>query len=726
MIGDVLTSTAPGEAFTLAVMAALTGTVLVQTAAAATSAITATAAAKTAAGTGSAAIGFAAFLKIFGALGWFVWIFAQVFFTHWITVQNTPTLRARRYYVHTFFLGCQYANLLMLGIGILFALVVYAFTSVFGGDFTPQAFMTILIPLAMLVSISIQIYLQNRCKRIVESDLGLREHVKSYTHREIERRFHRSFIPNILLIETIGGAGLMIPLLDGAGSMIPVISVLGVTGVLALMLYTYYIFGINFMKLCRSHKSMMDYPPLLDDPFEVILGRKVVNPLSIDHWRKAGRLNYFRYISWLGILAVSLLMLYGVHWSNHPVLTVGGLFAIVLGLFVSSYISKHTLSLKTQHLSTVFFTVYNIGCALFVVNVQRGSATLQEYIFQKEPFQTISEGMFSGVIVFFLFINVIVAVTSFVRWIRTKPEASLSGGWHFLNGTASEYNIERFREAIADYQPGEMEDEPETPAFPTRKWFWIYFLYGAILLSVFAAFHLFPNVLPIPEAERKLLLRNNDYTKLIELYPDNPVYYLRRGRMQNPLAQQLADLDKAIQLKPDYAEAYEARAYVRSHAANKETGKQLAELYRLALADVNEAIRLAPDLIYAWQTRAYIHVNGFKDYDAAIADCNEAIRIAPKQFSNWWNRAEYHTQLHRHDAAIADYTKILKLLLPEESSLRAVLYSKRGDVYAEKEDWQQACDDYAEAIRWAKDTGHITTHYEKRYNQLDEKRKAGK
>ena len=55
----------------------------------------------------------------------------------------------------------------------------------------------------------------------------------------------------------------------------------------------------------------------------------------------------------------------------------------------------------------------------------------------------------------------------------------------------------------------------------------------------------------------------------------------------------IADYDKAIQLKPDYLEAYSDRSALRGSIGQLE----------LAIADANEAIRLAPDLAEPYLNR---------------------------------------------------------------------------------------------------------------------------
>ena len=80
----------------------------------------------------------------------------------------------------------------------------------------------------------------------------------------------------------------------------------------------------------------------------------------------------------------------------------------------------------------------------------------------------------------------------------------------------------------------------------------------------------------------------NVYTRMIEDSPGDVVYLIKRGllhlEMSNPEAA-IADLDYAIYINPDFAEAYEARAQVRMSMGNSQGARE----------DLVEAAELDPE-----------------------------------------------------------------------------------------------------------------------------------
>src|ERR1700744_5007297 len=80
----------------------------------------------------------------------------------------------------------------------------------------------------------------------------------------------------------------------------------------------------------------------------------------------------------------------------------------------------------------------------------------------------------------------------------------------------------------------------------------------------------------------------------------------------------MADYTRAIELKPDDAEAYNNRGFA------KQSGNDLAG----ALADYNQAIKLKPDFAAAYANRGRIEEIEF-DFKDAIADYRRAMKLAP-------------------------------------------------------------------------------------------------
>ena len=112
----------------------------------------------------------------------------------------------------------------------------------------------------------------------------------------------------------------------------------------------------------------------------------------------------------------------------------------------------------------------------------------------------------------------------------------------------------------------------------------------------------------------------------------------------------IASYDEAIQLKPDYADAYSNR------------GNALKELeqFDAAIADYDKAIQLKPDLADAYSNRGNA-LQDLKQFDAAIASYDKAIQLKPGYAEAYYNRGNALQDLKQFDAAIASYDKAIQL-----------------------------------------------------------------
>ena len=72
-----------------------------------------------------------------------------------------------------------------------------------------------------------------------------------------------------------------------------------------------------------------------------------------------------------------------------------------------------------------------------------------------------------------------------------------------------------------------------------------------------------------------------------------------------------------------------------------------------AIAEYTQAIELAPDFSEAYRKRAVAHMN-LTEYDLAIADQNEAIRFNPNHARAYYDRGIAHYFLKHHEAACRD------------------------------------------------------------------------
>ena len=165
----------------------------------------------------------------------------------------------------------------------------------------------------------------------------------------------------------------------------------------------------------------------------------------------------------------------------------------------------------------------------------------------------------------------------------------------------------------------------------------------------------------------------------------------------------MADFDKAIELKPDFALAYFQRAQKRASIADdlRDPDEKQA-LYLQALADANEGIRLEPKdaKFVALRARQY---NRLGDYEATERDYTEAIRMEPTA-SAYEERANFFVYVKKDlHAALADYTTAIELskkeyaLMGYSDTPHIMLYRSRGKVYEQLGELEKAAADFEKA-----------------------------
>jgi len=112
----------------------------------------------------------------------------------------------------------------------------------------------------------------------------------------------------------------------------------------------------------------------------------------------------------------------------------------------------------------------------------------------------------------------------------------------------------------------------------------------------------------------------------------------------------LTAFDKAIRLKPTYAEAYRRRGIVH-HSLSQ---------YDRAIKDYDEAVRLNPNFSEAYYDRA----NAYSDSgqaERALKDYDTALRLAPRSAQIYYNRSLAYLALDRGGEAAADARAYLDL-----------------------------------------------------------------
>ena len=183
-----------------------------------------------------------------------------------------------------------------------------------------------------------------------------------------------------------------------------------------------------------------------------------------------------------------------------------------------------------------------------------------------------------------------------------------------------------------------------------------------------------------------------DYDRVIELRPDYADAYNNRGNAyydKDEYGQAITDYRKAIELKADHAEAYYNRGFAYANLGQ----------YALAVADFDKAIELRPDwigldpgiaLAYVYSGLVYAKQG---EYDLAVADFTKAIEWNPSLLTAYHNRGAAYYYKDEYDMAIADFNKAI-WLEPNDAGA----YSNRGLAYGGKGEYDLAIADFTKAI----------------------------
>lgn len=172
----------------------------------------------------------------------------------------------------------------------------------------------------------------------------------------------------------------------------------------------------------------------------------------------------------------------------------------------------------------------------------------------------------------------------------------------------------------------------------------------------------------------------------------------------------------AIQLNPDYKEAYNGRGMVyldKNSPAdalrefrevvridpnwpvglnNLGYAEYLTEAYREAIVHISKALSfgIASDRIYLNRGRCY---QAIKLYDSAIADFSQVIKMKPEMEYGYLNRASAFVLQEQYEKAISDVNEAIN-----RNPKNAENFNQRAVCYKQKGDYEKAIADFATAI----------------------------
>lgn len=185
----------------------------------------------------------------------------------------------------------------------------------------------------------------------------------------------------------------------------------------------------------------------------------------------------------------------------------------------------------------------------------------------------------------------------------------------------------------------------------------------------------------------------DDCTRAIELKPDYADAYIIRGIAYRNLKyneRAIRDYDKAIELKPNFANAYYNRGNVFVDLTQ----------YQRAIRDYDKAIELRPDDEVAYHNRGHVYA-ALKQYQRAIRDFDKAIELKPDDPNPYNSRGAAYGKLKQYQRAIRDYDKAIELKpsFPEA-------YNNRGNTFSNLNQYRRAIRDYDKAIELKPDLAY--------------------
>ena len=175
------------------------------------------------------------------------------------------------------------------------------------------------------------------------------------------------------------------------------------------------------------------------------------------------------------------------------------------------------------------------------------------------------------------------------------------------------------------------------------------------------------------------------YSKVIELKPQYAEAYNNRGAAKSTSGDYqgaIADYDKVIAINPESAEAYNNRGVARIDSGD----------HQGAIADYNKAIALNPKFAIAYTNRGVARSDS-GDPKSAIEDFDKVIEFNPEYAKGYNIRGNARGDLGGYQGAIADYNKAIAL-----NPQYAEAYNNRGIVRSSRRDYQGAIADYYKAI----------------------------
>jgi tetratricopeptide (TPR) repeat protein len=208
-----------------------------------------------------------------------------------------------------------------------------------------------------------------------------------------------------------------------------------------------------------------------------------------------------------------------------------------------------------------------------------------------------------------------------------------------------------------------------------------------------------------------------EYSKAIELEPNNSLYYFERANaysvdVQNNNA--ISDYINDINIYPNNIEYYKgiAEAYTGENCFNK------------AIEYYTKAIKIDKTDTDLYFSRAIIYENFEKNIEGALSDYEMMIKINPNEATGYFGRGNLYYRNEKYEEAIKDFNNGLRIK-PDHD----IVYEHRGDCYYFIGEYEKALGDYKTAVEYgiykkypnSSMTKNIKRKIERTYNKINSK-----
>ena len=161
--------------------------------------------------------------------------------------------------------------------------------------------------------------------------------------------------------------------------------------------------------------------------------------------------------------------------------------------------------------------------------------------------------------------------------------------------------------------------------------------------------------------------------------------------------------NQAIDIKPDFSEAYNNRGLLKKKINDQEG----------ALQDYNKAIELAPNNAGTYNNRGVLRKD-LNDNEGALQDYNKAIELDPNDEGKYNNRADLYLKMNDFDKALADVNHSIDL------GGGYVSFITKGEIYIAMEKYSDAIELFTQALSYNEKGKESFEYRAKCYRKLAE------